>query len=105
MSKQAGPERISEILRDFLEAKGLATRLKHLEIHAAWEEVVGPAVLPHTRVAGFASHKLYVDVDSAPHMHELRTFYKGQILTDLRERVPNILINDIVFRPGSIGRS
>jgi len=105
MSRDAGPERIGHILRDFLETKGIAARLRHLEVYSAWEEVVGPTVVAHTRVAGFNRHKLYVDVDSAAHMHELRTFYKSQILADLRERLPRILVNDIVFRPGSIGRS
>jgi predicted nucleic acid-binding Zn ribbon protein len=105
MNEQARPQKIGEILRDFLVAKGLSGPLKHLEIYSVWEEVVGPAVLRHTRIAGFAHHKLYVDVDSAAHMHELRTFYKQQILTDLRQRIPAILIEDIVFRPGSDARS
>ena len=105
MSREAGPERIGEILRDFLDTKGIAARLRHLEVYSAWEEVVGPTVLAHTRVAGFNRRKLYIDVDSATHMHELRTFYKSQILTDLREKLPKILVDDIVFRPGSVGRS
>ena len=101
MSRQPGPEKIGDILRSFLEASGLSAHLKHLEVYCAWEEVVGPGVAPHTRIAGFAHHKLYVDVDSASHIQELRTFYKSKILADLREKLPNVLIQDVVFRPAA----
>jgi predicted nucleic acid-binding Zn ribbon protein len=99
MSKQRGPQKLGEILRDFIESKGLADKLKHLEVYSVWEEIVGPAILPHTRVAGLAHHKLYVEVDSAAHLHELRTFHKREILKELKARLAGILIQDIVFRP------
>jgi len=105
MNRQPGPEKIGDVLRSFLESRGLANNLKHLEVYSAWEEVVGPVVLAHARVAGFQRHKLYIDVSSSAHMHELRTFYKPQILKDLRAKLPTIFIQDIVFRPAPIGRS
>ena len=98
MSKQQGPERIGTILRDWLTTSGLGSKLKHLDLYAAWEEVVGPAIRRHTRIAGLAHHKLYVNVDSAAHLQELRNFYKPQLLSDLRASVPGLLIHDIVFR-------
>ena len=98
MSKQQGPERIGTILRDWLETSGLGNKLKHGDLYAAWEEVVGPAIRRHTRIAGIAHHKLYVNVDSAAHLQELRNFYKAQLLRDLRASVPGVLIQDIVFR-------
>ncbi len=101
MKPKAGPQRIGEILGGFLDAGGLAGRLKHLEVYGAWEEIVGPGILPHTRIAGLAHHKLYVDVDSAAHLHELQTFHKRQILRDFEARVPGVLIRDIVFRPAA----
>ena len=101
MKPKAGPQRIGEILGGFLDAGGLASKLKHLEVYTAWEEIVGPGILPHTRIAGLAQYKLYVDVDSAAHLHELRTFHKKQLLKDLKARVSGILIRDIVFRPAA----
>ncbi|MBM4037733.1 MAG: DUF721 domain-containing protein [Planctomycetes bacterium] len=101
MKQKVGPQRIGEILSGFLDAEGLAGRLKYLEVYGAWEEIVGPGILPHTRIAGLAHHKLYVDVDSATHLHELRTFHKKQLLADLQARVPGILIRDVVFRPAA----
>jgi predicted nucleic acid-binding Zn ribbon protein len=105
MTRQAGPQKIGDVLRDFMQVSGLGSSLKHLEVYCAWEEIVGPGIMPHTRVAGFTRHKLYIDVDSAVHMHELRTFYKDKILQDLKQRLPNILVQDIVFRPASIPRT
>lgn len=104
MKKPAGPQRLGEILNNFLECKGLTNRLKHLELYGAWEEIVGPGILPHTRVAGFAHHKLYVDVDSAAHLHELQTFHKTELLRELRSRVPGTRVLDIVFRPSAMPR-
>lgn len=105
MTPDNGPQRLGEILRDFFERSGLSHKLENLELYGAWEEVVGPAIARRTRVAGFKSHKLYVDVDSAAHLHELRTFGKDKILADLRERLPSLRVQDIVFRPGSPKRN
>jgi len=101
MKREPGPQAIGEILSAFLQQGGLAQKLKHLEIYDAWGQVVGPAILPHTRIAGFAQNKLYVQVDSAAHMQELQTFYKKQILQALQARVPRVRILDIVFRPAA----
>ncbi len=105
MNRKSGAQRIGEVLAGFLEREGLASRLKHLEIYSAWEEVAGPGTLPHTRVAGFAHHKLYVDVDSASHLHELRSFRKQQLLKELRDKVPGVLVREIIFRPAPLHRS
>ena len=100
-----GPMRLGEVLRDFFQSTGLADKLKHLEVYSVWEEIVGPAIARRTRIAGLARHKLYIDVDSAAHLHELRTFGKSRILADFRERLPTVLIQDIVFRPGPLNRT
>lgn len=105
MNRYSGPQKIGDVLRDFLEVSGLGNKLRHLEVYSAWEEVVGPGLAPHVRVAGFSRHKLYIDVDSSSHMHELSTFYKGKLLESLRERLPNILIQDLVFRPAPLPRA
>ena len=104
-ASRRGPEKLGNILRDFLETSGLGHRLKHLELHGAWEEVVGPAVAAHTRILGFAHHKLYVEVDSAARRHELSSFHKKAVLEALRCRLPNLLIQDIAFRPPTLGRT
>jgi predicted nucleic acid-binding Zn ribbon protein len=105
MKRARDPEKLGDILRNFLHASGLDSNLKHLEVYSAWEEVVGKEIGTHTRAAGFRRHKLYIDVDSSAHLHELRSFHKAHLLKDLRERVPSILIQDIVFRPAPLDRT
>jgi hypothetical protein len=105
MNRAAKPEKIGDILRDFLHATGLTNQLKHLELYSAWEEVVGAQLAPHTRIAGYKQHKLYIEVDSAAHLQELATFYKPHLLRDLRERLPDILVRDLVFRPAPVNRT
>ena len=104
MNDRREPERLGEILRGFLRSSGLTGKFKNLEIYSAWEEVVGPDISRHTRVAGFTRHKLYVDVNSAAYLHELRTFSKQRILDDLRGKLPSVHIQDIVFQPAPMAR-
>jgi len=105
MNRRSGPEKLGDVLRDFLETSGLAHKLKHLEIYRAWEEAVGPEIAAQTRIAGFVHYKLYVEVQSAARRHELSSFYKRQILDALRHQLPDMRIQDIVFRPAPAHRS
>ena len=100
MSSDGGPERLGAVLRDFLESTGLAARLQYLELYAAWEEIVGPELRAHTRVVGVVRHKVHVEVDSAAHLHELRTFHARTLLDELRKRVPTLHLAGLVFKPG-----
>lgn len=102
IKRTSGPQRIGEILRELLEASGLGGKLKHIEVYTAWDDAIGPELGRHARIAGFAHHRLYVDVDSAAHLHELRTFHKERLLKILRSKLPSLLIRDIVFRPAAI---
>jgi len=101
MNAQTGPQPIGKILRDFFQTSGLASRLRYLELYTVWEEVVGPELRTHTRVAGFANHKVHVEVDSAAHLHELRSFYSESLLKELRARLPALRIAGLVFKPGT----
>jgi hypothetical protein len=99
------PERIGDVLRDYLRSSGLARSLQHADIYSVWDEIVGGELRAHTRVAGFKRYRLYVDVDSAAHRQELATFHKPHLLEDLRARLPKIRIEDIVFRPAPVNRT
>ena len=100
MTTDGGPQRIGAILRDLFESSGLATRLKYLELYAAWEELVGPELRAHTRVVGVVRHRVHVEVDSAAHLHELRTFHAQTLLDELRKRLPTLHLAGLVFKPG-----
>lgn len=105
MNTRGEPEPIGAILRDFFQTSGIAARLKYLELYTVWEQMVGPEVRAHARVAGVVHHKVYVEVDSATHLHELHTFHRQALLGELRRRLPALHIADLVFRPGRAARS
>ena len=105
MNTQSGPQRIGKILHEFFQTTGLAARLKHLELYAAWEELVGPELRAHTRVIGFRNHKVHIEVDSAAHLHELSSFCAQSLLEELRARLPALHIAALVFKPGTTRRA
>jgi len=102
---QRKPDRIGDVLKEYLRASGLEHSLQHSEIYGVWDEVIGAELRPRTRVVGFKRYKVYVDVDSAVHRHELATYHKKHLLEDLRERLPNLRIEDIVFQPAPLNRT
>ena len=65
---------IARALDGFLAASGLSERLRHSGVYRAWSEAVGGALGRHARAVRFAGGDLYVEVDSAAHMHELSNF-------------------------------
>jgi len=65
---------IARVLDGFLAASGLSERLRHSAVFRAWSEALGAALGRHARAVRFAQGELSVEVDSAPHMHELANF-------------------------------
>ena len=64
---------IARAIDGFLAAAGLTEHLRHSRVIRAWSEVLG-AHSPHARAVRFARGELFVEIDSATHMHELTNF-------------------------------
>jgi hypothetical protein len=65
---------IARALDGFLAASGLSERLRHSVVLRAWSEAVGAALSRHARAVRFERGELFVEIDSAAHMHELANF-------------------------------
>jgi seryl-tRNA(Sec) selenium transferase len=65
---------IARALDGFLAATGLSERLRHSAVLRAWSEALGGALARHARAVRFAQGELFVEIDSAPHMHELSNY-------------------------------
>lgn len=61
-------------MKDFLRASGLGRELRHGEVYSAFAKAIGSGLAKHARPVQFTSGKLVVEVDSAPHLHELKNF-------------------------------
>jgi len=58
----------------FLAASGLSGRVRQWPVFRAWSAVLGGALGRHTRAVRLEAGELYVEVDSASHLHELSNF-------------------------------
>ena len=92
------PKPINEVLAAYLEQSGLVRILSHPELYVAWQQVAGERVVSHTRVGGLRRGVLEVEVDSASLLHELVSFEKQRLVTELRERLRDLFVKDIRFR-------
>lgn len=64
----------------------------------AWCEVVGEEIAGHAQTGRVRAGVLYVEVEGATWLHELAGFHKERILEEMRKRVRQPYIQDIVFR-------
>ena len=99
--KNTGLESIEKILGRWLKANRIPQRLNRDSVFGKWKEVVGEAMAERTRVVDLTDGLLTVEVDSAPLLHELSTYYRQELLEELRrlEDFPNF--RDIRFRAGT----
>jgi len=96
MSK--GAVHIQDILKEVVKDIGGKKRLKQQGIlECLWQEVVGENLARHTYVVGVKQKVIQVKVDSAPLLNELANFKKQQILTKIREKLPDKSYQDIKF--------
>ncbi len=84
--KRGGVAPLSDVLSQYLNQSGLATRLSRSKIFEAWSQAVGSQG-HRTRAVRFRDSELTVEVRSAALLQELRNF-TGE---DLRRRTNAIL--------------
>jgi predicted nucleic acid-binding Zn ribbon protein len=83
------PEHLGDVLRRFLNEKGLAKRVGQTSALEAWPAVVGPAVAAATKpVAVMPDGTLLVAVRSAAWMNEL-SFMERDLLEALNRANPS----------------
>ena len=96
-----GPEPLGEILSRLFAARGWGRRQGQLRLERAWEEAVGTAHAPCTRVAGLRRGVLEVEVNNGVLLQELAHFHKRRLLAELRQRLPGTTLTDLRFRAGT----
>jgi predicted nucleic acid-binding Zn ribbon protein len=94
--RDRGPEKVSEVLGDFLERSGLREPFLRAEAVDQWEERMGEAIARVTRAQGIRGTSLVVEVRSSAWLMELNLM-KGEILHRVNEGRQEALIEKIVF--------
>jgi Dna[CI] antecedent, DciA len=82
----------------FLAASGLSERLRDWPVHQAWCEALGEALGRHARAVRFARGELFVEVDSAAHLHELSNFTGEQVRALANSRLGSEQIRRVHFQ-------
>jgi len=88
--------RIGELLKQTLQAAGIAERVDRQTAVAFWEEIVGPKLAEKTKALRVEKDLLKVKVVSAPWRNEL-IFFKETILKKIADRIGADKIKDIYF--------
>lgn len=95
--RKGGLVELSQALQQFMTSHGIEERLRHLELHPVWEEVVGPELAKLTSIRSFRQNILRIWVASAPVLSELSTYRKPGLLRALNERLDGTRVTDIKF--------
>ncbi len=96
MAEVKGPERVGDLLGDFLEKAGLKEALVRVDVVEEWDELVGEAIGKVTRAQGVRDTALVVEVRSSAWLMELNLM-KEDILRRVNEGRQEGLIERMVF--------
>jgi predicted nucleic acid-binding Zn ribbon protein len=95
------PKKIGDVLAQVVTARGYGRVQSNEHLAAAWHAAVGQALARFSRPGLLKRGVLEVMVGNSTVVQEL-TFQKQQILTSLRNELPDSKIRDVRFRIGTI---
>lgn len=90
-----------DLVKRWMKEHQVRQRVDPASAFSMWREVVGDEIADHTRVVDAANGELVVEVDSAPLLNELSTYYRQEILESLKEHEEFRGIQKLRFRSGS----
>jgi hypothetical protein len=99
--KKYGEAHVSELLEKWLKSNRASERLEKGNCFSLWKEVVGEDLAQSTRVVEVRNGEMIVEVNSAPLLNELSTYFREEILDALREREEFRGVHKLRFRAGS----
>lgn len=85
-------------MRHFLRDSGLGAQLRHARVYGAWSDALGPKLRERAKPVHFQFGDLTVEVESAPHMHELQNFTGEQYRHEANKRLGEEQIKKVQFR-------
>ena len=65
---------MGQALQDFLRSSGLGAKLRDARVYEAWSRALGPDLDRRARAVDFRRGELIVEVESAAHLSELKSF-------------------------------
>ena len=91
------PREVGEVLRRLMRGR-LRRGKKEEAIFEVWEEVVGPARASRLTPLRLRAGVLWVGVESSALLYEVSQFERVGIVEGLKQRIPDLGVEDVRFR-------
>jgi len=95
--RRSNTQKLSDVLKDYIEENRLQKKLTEVDLIASWETVVGKTIAKYTESLRISNGTLFVKTTSPALRSEL-VMMKEQLRTRLNEHAGSELIKEIVFR-------
>jgi hypothetical protein len=89
---------IEEAIGRWLRTNKVSRRVSRDGVFSRWKEVVGEELAARTRPIDLRGGELLIEVDSAPLLHELATYFSAEILESLHQIEEFRTIHALRFR-------
>jgi len=97
-ARSRGPTVLGDALSHFLRESGIGAQLRHAGVFRAWSDALGPRLGERAKAVRFQFGELTVEVESAPHMHELQNFTGEQFRRAANAQLGEEVIHKVLFR-------
>jgi len=97
-TKRPAPTSIHDALAAFLRNSGLDSKLAQASVFGAWNHAVGETLAKRAKPVRFQSGELLVEVQSAPHLHELTNFTGERYRVLANKKLGAARITRVVFQ-------
>ncbi|TDG95532.1 DUF721 domain-containing protein [Cardinium endosymbiont of Culicoides punctatus] len=87
---------LKELLNRFIETSPFQKQITAASIRTVWQKAMPKTVCDRTEKLYYYNDKIFLKITSAALRHELQ-FNKDKIIALLKENIPKIAIQDIVF--------
>lgn len=106
VAPRGGMAPIDQIIKRWVKQNKVSRRLDDKAVFgrwndALWKRIVGDEIAGRTRIVDVVRGELIVEVDSAPLLNELSTYYRQEMLESLRAVKEFQGIHKLRFRTGS----
>lgn len=95
--RRSNTQKLSEVLRDYIEENKLQKKLTEVDLIASWEQVVGKTIARYTESLRISNGTLFVKT-SSPALRSELVMMKEQLKARLNEQAGEQLIREIIFR-------
>ena len=95
--RRSNTQKLSDILKDYIEENRLGKKLTEVDLIASWEKVVGPMIAKYTESLRITNGTLFVKT-SSPALRSELVMMKEQLKARLNEQAGENIIKEIIFR-------